>query len=185
MEVKDVYEDADELFEQLVEEHGFQKVAPINVDKVAELLGIKVRYEFGPDGQVGRIEFSEGSPQVSINIFENSFEPRQRFTLAHEIGHFCLHRGEGAEEFVDTRNQMSRSGSYWDTYEYEANTFAAELLMPRDLVLRDGNKIIEKYLEETGKEKIKKEKLIDLLASHFQVSNPAMAYRLKNLGFVK
>lgn len=182
MKILDHYNDAAHLLEELQQHSDFELKSPIDIDSIIEALGIKIKMEFGSVGDVGKIEFRENAPEITINVVENSFEPRKRFTLAHELGHFCLHRNEGKSEFVDTRTEMSRSGAYWDSYEQEANTFAAELLMPKSLIIEDGNKIISNHLKETKQEKIELEVLIELLAAHFLVSNPAMKYRLKNLG---
>ncbi len=61
---------------------------------------------------------------------------RQRFTIAHELGHFFLHRASSTV-FVDAapiffRDESSSNGSQRE--EIEANAFAAELLMPEDAI---------------------------------------------------
>lgn len=50
---------------------------------------------------------------------------RDRFTIAHELGHYVLHSDDGKKHIV-----ASRSGS--DRVEWEANWFAAAFLMPED-----------------------------------------------------
>ncbi len=98
---------------------------------------------------------------------------RKIFTVAHELGHYFLHKN-GDEEFVDgilihTRNEDIK----YQQNEVEANEFAGNLLMPR--------KFIEKEIGlpsgtiTWGK--------IDLLASKFSVSTVAITTRLKNLGY--
>lgn len=49
---------------------------------------------------------------------------RDRFTLAHELGHFILHRGLGL-----ARTPSNGHPIYMDS-EWQADTFAGELLMP-------------------------------------------------------
>ncbi len=115
-----------------LESAGFEMSVPINVDEIAKALSINIVYDFNgiKDDFVGKIEFGVNNwPVVTLNPIENTYEPRRRFTIAHEIGHYCLHSNQH-RRFIDTRKNMSRTGSYWDTYEYEANAFAAELLMP-------------------------------------------------------
>lgn len=54
---------------------------------------------------------------------------RDRFTMAHELGHYCLHRSQDY--------QLARSNAYVPSYrdpEWQANTFASELLMPNHLI---------------------------------------------------
>lgn len=53
---------------------------------------------------------------------------RDRFTVAHEIGHLFLHRGLGF-----ARNSAPTGPHHWyEDSEWQANTFAAEFLMPLD-----------------------------------------------------
>jgi Zn-dependent peptidase ImmA (M78 family) len=90
---------------------------------------------------------------------------RDRFTIAHELGHFVLHYPSTVPSSEGRPFSASRYGS--DRIEWEANWFAANLLMPassfkRQFVSRKGN--------------------IWRIAEHFSVS-PAAAYvRAKTLG---
>lgn len=84
---------------------------------------------------------------------------RDNFTIAHELGHFFLHfRAPGGATFA-------RQGS--NRQEWEANWFAAELLMPED----------EFRLEVRKKGNDPK-----LLSQSFDVSPAAASVRLKTLG---
>lgn len=60
------------------------------------------------------------------------FEGQRRFVIAHELGHFFLHPHARQMETVDT-HQANNWSEKQDAEEYEANLFAAELLMPRAL----------------------------------------------------
>lgn len=145
----------------------FTEEAPVDLQAMAAALGVSVDMEadLGPDvsGRICRRRDSGGSDQFRIEV--NGAHPwrRRRFTLAHEIAHFLLHRdllGQGIED-----NEMYRSGLP-DPIEYEANRFAAELLMPAKLVrtaYRSGAKAIVP------------------LADAFDVSAEAMRVRLKEL----
>jgi predicted transcriptional regulator len=78
---------------------------------------------------VGIEEHSESlviSPDGILNIFlpEHTPPARDRFTVAHEIGHFILHHENNGEEA-----RYNRSGT--DPAEVEANWFAAAFLMPK------------------------------------------------------
>lgn len=159
--------------------------APIDVDGIAAMLNARVLYDHTLEdrGVIGEIRFSENGPVIGINPFENSYEPRRRFTLAHELGHFCLHSDERGE-FTDSRRTMSRTESYWDRFESEANNFAAELLMPTELVIDVGEEVWAQYWDDFRAEAPNKY-MIDNLAGRFQVSNQAMEYRLSNLGLLR
>jgi Zn-dependent peptidase ImmA (M78 family) len=164
-----------------------QSGPPIDVDKIAELLGILVsdepRFDVDDVNTVGKITLEKDAPaRVWINPFENSYAPRRRFTLAHEIGHFCMHRATNQTTFVDTKATMNRSESYWNRYESEANNFAAELLMPADLIRSIGRGIIDKFKMENEVAMMPIALFVEQLASRFKVSNPAMEYRLKKIG---
>jgi Zn-dependent peptidase ImmA (M78 family) len=88
---------------------------------------------------------------------------RQRFTLAHEISHYLLHReliGDGIEDTALYRSRLS------DDREIEANRLAAQILMPAQLV-RDVYRAGLKFVAG--------------LSAAFQVSDAAMRIRLKQL----
>jgi Zn-dependent peptidase ImmA (M78 family) len=115
---------------------------------------------------------------VVIAVNPNQHRNRQRFTIAHELGHFFNHPDNGERiEYVDGdfrlhwRNTTSSKGVNWE--EIEANRFAAGLLMPETLLKRD----IEEYAA------IDSETVYEL-AKLYQVSRLAMQYRLVNLGIL-
>jgi Zn-dependent peptidase ImmA (M78 family) len=69
---------------------------------------------------------------------------RAQFTLAHEVGHLILHAG------LDESAQFARSSTEHKIYEdseWQADTFAAEFLMPyKDAILcKDADEISEKF----------------------------------------
>lgn len=72
---------------------------------------------------------------------------RQRYTIAHEFGHYCLHKDFTAE-FKDTT--FFRKEKDWTSKEYDANQFAADLLMPKESIENalDNNIITIKELSE-------------------------------------
>ncbi len=63
---------------------------PVNVEQVIEDLGIQYFNEPMDKGQSGAIELKDGKYTIRVN----SLEPRQRqrFTAAHELAHYLLHR---------------------------------------------------------------------------------------------
>ncbi len=102
---------------------------------------------------------------------------RQRFTIAHEIGHFVLHTSTSGV-FIDKRytavfrrDQDSATGEHLE--EIQANQFAASLLMPEDLLLSE----LRNHHFDLGDEQGLRE-----LADRFQVSAQAMSIRLSGLG---
>ncbi len=107
---------------------------------------------------------------------------RQRFTIAHELGHLLIHRyltphADGRYQ-VRFRNEKSASGSVRE--EIEANQFAAELLMPerdvRHLAIRLRLDVLD---SDADKEAVRK---LMSAARRFQVSVQALTFRIANLG---
>lgn len=153
------------------------KSVPVPVDRIAEALGAAVAHQALSDGEISGMLYRDGVRTV-IGVNSNHALKRQRFTIAHEIGHLVLHKGRPV--LVDTsvrvnwRDDTSSKAS--DREEIEANAFAAELLMPQKLVRHE----IERLLKKDRK--IVDRKLTKVLAEAFDVSVDAMNYRLINLG---
>lgn len=150
------------------------KSVPVPVERIVKALGIRV--EYAPlDGELSGLAYvREGLPIVGINTLHSP--NRQRFTLAHELAHVQLHGPELENAVHVDRGSLRRdaiSAAGTDPIEIEANTFAAELLMPQDLLLAilDGRSI---DLED--------DEAVAGLAKRFRVSEAAMRFRLDSLG---
>lgn len=167
--------------ESLISEHGL--TIPINVRELAEKLSITISEDFNSDkidnNVSGEIDFSDGHGKVWINPTQSPV--RKRFTIAHEIGHYFNDANEG--NIVDYDSTVMRRDGNWDVKEYNANKFAAELLMPYELLKAEGTKRIKDLID--NKQKIKFDDFISELANKFNVSFDAMKYRLKNTGLFK
>lgn len=99
---------------------------PVPVRYIASKLGIRIhpKLRLGADGKMFA---SLDPPAAEIWIDAMDPEVRQRFTLAHEIGHLMMH----------PLGEVYRGGgSGWSRTEREANHFAANLLMPEWMVRR-------------------------------------------------
>jgi len=90
---------------------------------------------------------------------------RQRWTLAHELGHYLLHARSGVCSLFDEPTQ-----------EREANKYAAELLIPVDQVIA--------CWEALNIYPYNKEEKIKILAKEFEVSAQAMEIRIKEVNNV-
>ena len=144
-----------------------QVVPPVNVEHLAETLGLPVlRKDLGTavSAMIQR-DHHRASPSGFI-IYINAIDPlvRQRFSLAHEIAHFILHR-DLIEQGV-TDDTMYRSSELSSVYETQANQLAADILIPIRLV----------------KKSYQANQSLSQLAALFQVSKGAMKIRLTGMG---
>ncbi len=104
-----------------------------------------------------------------IAINKNDVAVRKRFTIAHEIGHFLLHKNQRFIDDFRFGETFYRSHSEDNQLEKEANYFAANLLMPESYV--------KKKWEELHN--------VTEMAKSFDVSEVSMTFRLKNLGLIE
>jgi Zn-dependent peptidase ImmA (M78 family) len=152
---------------------------PIRVEEIAEALGARIaRHRF--DGPESGFALREGGTWI-IGVNIQTSHRRQRFTIAHELGHLLLHEGrpltvDQAVLRVDLRNHVSSMAT--DLQEIQANTFAATLLMPEEIVFDHVTSLVRSEIEIT------RDDLISRLARTFGVSIEAMGYRLINLGIL-
>jgi Zn-dependent peptidase ImmA (M78 family) len=147
------------LAEKVLEKH-WPVSLPVNPESIAIALGATIKNLQGPES--GRFCLEDGRPVIYVNRAEN--DARQRFTIAHEIGHWQLKHGNA---YRDTSSNFSDVGT--SLIETEANRFAACLLMPRKMVInmaKGSNMMTED------------------MARAFNVSRLAIEFRLKNLGLI-
>lgn len=142
-----------------------QKTAPVNVVAIANDLGLKVwamhSLPSNISGKLFRDPLNGGTSGFSIAVNASEVFVRQRFTVAHEIAHFILHRDkiENGELIDDT---LYRSGLS-SREETEANRLAADILMPYPLI----TSLVRSGVRDPQS-----------LASTLQVSLPAIKIRL-------
>ena len=135
---------------KILERFHVQSPNAIDIETFAWHLGkleIKVG---GLSGSEGRLVATDGDGGV-IRVASDHNLGRYRFTISHELGHFCLHMGN----FID-RAILKRDLGIWNnaSEEAEANFFAAELLMPQFLFeprcrgQRPGIKLLQELADE-------------------------------------
>jgi hypothetical protein len=101
---------------------------------------------------------------------------RRRFTAAHELGHFVLHRETMGRFRADTDATLREADEeVADLMEREANRFAAELLMPAAVCRARAAELQTKY------GCCPRGVLVYRLASELLVSREALRYRLQSL----
>lgn len=140
-----------------------RRKAPVPVQAVALDLGIKV-YVSGWQGPISGLIRTDpklgGRSGFAIIVNNSHSDVRQRFTIAHEIGHYVYHRESIGDGVTDDTLYRSRLGGAMETH---ANRFAAWLLMPWNLVVREIGRGADS---------------VERLAEVFRVSKSAMSIRL-------
>lgn len=139
---------------------------PVDPVVIARRLGINVYRVELPAGVSGYIV--KRDPASAPDIFVNSEHApvRQRFTVAHELGHYFKRKGMGPEfntRYALKRDRLASCGT--DDEEIYANQFAAALLMPNDIVVN---------LADSGLTLIE-------MARQLRVSLESLEYRLQKL----
>jgi hypothetical protein len=168
----------------LLESHHLKPECPMDVENIAtEHLGLKIKFEnlqeaYG-DGTLGMLV-----PEMALIFCDFSLRPHgphkekkeriARFTIAHELGHFCLHKeyiSHWSSEFFYTLSPKDQKDM-----ETQADMFAAMLLMPEALFK-------EKYFDfQSITGRLDNQESKRLLSEAFNVSKEAAGNRMKTLG---
>lgn len=144
---------------------------PADVIKIANANDIKV-YEGELDKKIsGAIRYNDTQKRFEILVNKNDLKVRQRFTIAHEIGHYFLHNDFLKKEELHIDTILYRGDKEIDIEakkrEKEVDYFAGALLMNKTLL-----------------EKLRSDNTITELAEIFDVSVSAMTVRLDILGLL-
>ncbi len=140
----------------------YQQEAPVDVMAIANSLGLTVwEDDIQPlSGKLFRDPLNGGGSGFSIVVNERESSERKRFTIAHEIAHFILHKDDLNENSIE---ETLYRGGLSGPKEVEANKLAAEILMPYSLIER----LIKSGIHS-----------LDGLAEALGVSKTAVAIRL-------
>ncbi|MDH1657462.1 ImmA/IrrE family metallo-endopeptidase [Pseudomonas mosselii] len=146
-----------------IAKQGGVQTSPLDVKALLGVLGISLISIPMEDDISGMLSLSDNGKDWVVKVNALHHPNRQRFTIAHEIAHFCRHRFLQAK-FEDLN--FFRNGES-NQMEVEANRFASELLMPES-IFRDKVRALSGSIED--------------IASFFKVSTLAVRVRAKNLG---
>ncbi len=137
---------------------------PVDVEAIAKRTGVHVVRRYFDDALSGLIMEFAGGAAIAVNAGQPNV--RQRFTIGHELGHYLLaHHDVFHIDLGPSAEHGTPPGYDW-RHERAANEFAAELLMPANL--------INEWFSQTHS--------VRELAERFEVSQLAMGYRLATLG---
>jgi len=167
-------------------EYQLNRIGPTNLDRVIKYIegqknvDIKVnffdfsKYKFNKAGSlITSFKEEANEPRkILIGVNDNIDKKKQRFSLAHELGHLLLgHLKLDDPEAFNISLHIDYNLTKLDdttSEENQANAFAQELLMPEDLFVE----LDKKYFPEE-------------LAEYFKVSEAAIAARRDNLPWIK
>lgn len=160
--------------EQILDTLGITE-PPVPIQKVVRHLGLQLQHSELGDDVSGVLVVQAGRGLIGVNAADSPV--RQRFSVAHECGHYVLHRNS-AKLFIDKvylafRDGRSSTGQY--RQERDANAFAAALLMPESM-LRSVLGAKQYDLEDDDD--------LEEFAKTFDVSKQALTYRIANLGLL-
>jgi len=143
---------------------------PVDIISLALAEGLKISYFNPAQSKSNTLESVSGLlDKASKTVYINSTDSpeRQRFTLAHELGHLIYNHDE--DKFGLNYRDGSRERN---SAEKQADDFAAEVLMPSPIV----RKKLKEYSDARP--------TIAEIASLFGVSKDAMRVKLENMGLL-
>ena len=165
-----INQELEDLTSEILLNNDMYKV-PVDIIKIANANGIKVYASDLEKNISGAISYNKTENTFKILVNKNDVKVRQRFTIAHEIGHYFLHREHLKSETVHVDVILYRANNDIDLEakkrEKEVDYFAGALLMNKTLL-----------------EKLRNENTITELADIFDVSISAMTVRLDILGIL-
>lgn len=145
--------------QELLRVLGVEEPEEIHIWAIAEVCKAKVTLEPLEGCDANLVGFDN---RAIITVNKHTHKNRQRFSIAHELGHWQRHRGQAY--FSCQTEDFARLGP-----EREANMFAADLLMPQAMCRRLIDQAYPTFRQATE------------LARRFQVSLTAMALRLTQM----
>ena len=166
------------LVDSLLAQDNLRSI-PVDINKIARLANANVEITALKDGLSGFAYQKNGTRFIGVSVDEG--QERQRFTLAHELGHIFLHKNDALRYdngLMMFRNLHSSDGT--DIKEIEANRFAAELLMPEEELRQD---IAELPSIDFMSDSTLTQRYVKKLAEKYQVSPKAMSVRITTLYF--
>jgi len=155
----------EQLAHLVLAKYDHQHSIPVPIEEICREYNVSVfRMEFDDETVSGMIRRTENGASIYVNAKDTP--ELQRFTTAHELGHFLLHldgtNRRGLIEHGDIQERYRRDGDH-SPEERAANRFAAAVLMP-DPVIQELGDIYP----------------VESLAQFLAVSHEALKIRLRN-----
>jgi len=128
------------IAKKFLRENGFSEITNIPMKIIVGGLGALLIEEPIKNAE-GIIHFGDPLSIIKINS-EIKYETKKRFTIAHEIGHLLMHKdiephfdNENTLNWFNANEHQLKKGKQ----ELEANEFAAELLMPEEVFIKESS----------------------------------------------
>lgn len=188
--------DIEEVANNILESVDYLKDA-VDLEKVVDITDLAVTFvdkDSLADNILGAINFKK----KAITVYKDENIYRQRFTLAHELGHYFLkhekyfnsekYSVEESKIFVENEDQIR-------LLEYQANYFASCLLMPRKQFIIDFLLILSLhnienrgfgllYVDNQRENLSNYHKVCEALKLKYRVSKAAITFKLKEYGLL-
>lgn len=155
------------------------KDCPVYIVDICKKNGITVFEQYLPTNVSGFIGVHPSFIQkygtekvIVVNLSDSA--SRRRFTIAHELAHYILHRQDEKALYA---HRYATDGVQ-DDKEKEANIFASNILMPENLIMHTLDILFNDDPSASDSDKIQ------YIAKKFKVSKTAAAVRLDNLGLI-
>ena len=169
-----------------------RNISAIPIERLIEAMGLNIEYQYlskNGDKVLGKLicydgitpyydmelnqymflQVSANTILVEVRLADQENKGRYRFTLAHELAHWILHR----EMILSDKTEAAFiDGIHNSKMESQADYFASALLMPMGA--------IKKYYYSLFGKGYSRSDLISAMAEHFQVSKQAMQIRLES-----
>lgn len=185
------YQKIGQLSDQFLKNYHPTLLLPIPIEEIAESkLNLKIIQEMNLKKEYdidGFLTSDLTTIFIDFDLYLN-FENRARSTIAHEIGHLVLHRKMFKElniNSVDKLNELSikMTDDEYRWLEYQAYSFASQVLVPKELLFKEIRKRIGKIPQSETPEVLSP--IAQDLLNIFQVSGDMMLRRLQKEGIVK
>jgi Zn-dependent peptidase ImmA (M78 family) len=155
---------------------------PVNIEEQIRSEGIILNKSYldFEKGICGELKKENGKFIINISWADHYY--RKRFTMAHELGHFVLHKdliGDGVDDNKEYKKLYRANNKITNSQEVEANDYAAKVLMPEEAIiaLAKLTEIIKLVKGEIDIDLL----WLDYLSKKFQVSKEAFTIRLAKL----
>lgn len=167
-------------------------IIPVQVETIAYHLGLEIApipgLRSARDVLGALYQDSRGAYWIAVDEhMMDHRESRYRFTVAEEIAHFVLHRRaiEQARDIASAVALQRRLKSRYRFTESNARRFAAEVLMPYDVLRGDLNRTYAEVVAVAGFRNVEAvtRQVTDILRRRYVVSYDAMRYQLRTHQF--